>query len=358
MDALVSYALNKNAIDSILSGVESIVGDNTNKTITWTFTTGDTITLSYPPNLIKGDKGDKGNKGDTGADGTNGVGITGISKISEVGLAKTYRIAMSNSTHFDFVVNDGMTPSLSNYYTKDQVEALISAISALSLEKVEALPTEDIDPLTIYLVHKEDSDVDNDVFDEYLYIDDAWEHIGSTSVNLANYYTKTQTDTLLADKQDTIHSYSKEEYEEYEDDIPVGTIFNLEEDRATGMGNGDVYSTTETRIGTWIDDKPLYRKAVLVNNPSTSHSLSINPNVWFPIDDLTIPSNIESLAKCDFYRSDSTDIDKFKSKMQLDGQFYYGVSSTGKLQVYLTASASTSVTYFVGVILEYTKTTD
>lgn len=367
--ALVMGGISKAYLEKTLEGLGALKGSpcyvksfeydtnyNTIITLAWIGTDGTEETSEVTIKRgLRGLKGDTGEKGDTGDDG---VSVTGISKISEIGLAKTYRIALSNDTYFDFVVNDGMTPSLTNYYTKSQTEDLIAAIRTLSLEKVTELPTEDIDPLTIYLVRKADSDVDNDVFDEYLYIDEAWEHIGSTSVNLANYYTKTQTDALLDEKQDAIPSYSKEEYEEYEDDIPVGTIFNLEEDHVTGMGNGDVYSTDETRIGTWIDGKPLYRKAVLVNNPSTSHSLSINPNVWFPIDDLTIPSNIESLAKCDFYRSDSTDIDKFKSKMQLDGQFYYGVSSTGKLQVYLTASASTSVTYFVGVILEYTKTTD
>lgn len=234
--SLVMGGISKAYLEKTLEGLGALKGspcyvksfeydtnDNTIITLAWIGTDGTEETEEV---TIK--RGLRGLKGNTGEKGDTGVSVTGISKISEVGLAKTYRIALSNDTHFDFVVNDGMTPSLTNYYTKSQTEDLIAAIRALSLEKVTELPTENIDPLTIYLIRKEDSDVDNDVFDEYLYIEESWEHIGSTSVNLANYYTKTQTDALLEEK--------------------------------------DVYSTTETRIGTWIDGRPIYRKVFVTNN--------------------------------------------------------------------------------------------
>ena len=32
-------------------------------------------------------------------------------------------------------------------------------------------------------------------------------------------------------------------------------------------GGGEVYSTEETRIGTWIDGKPLYRKTLVGTSP-------------------------------------------------------------------------------------------
>lgn len=43
-------------------------------------------------------------KGDTGATGTS---VTGVTLISTVGLDKTYRMAFSNNTYFDYVVKDG-----------------------------------------------------------------------------------------------------------------------------------------------------------------------------------------------------------------------------------------------------------
>ena len=81
----------------------------------------------------------------------------------------------------------------SETFTKQEVNDLISAISTLTLEVVQALPTQDISTTTIYLVPKTTAET-NDVYDEYIYVSNAWEHIGSTEVDLTNYYTKTQAD--------------------------------------------------------------------------------------------------------------------------------------------------------------------
>ena len=91
-----------------------------------------------------------------------------------------------------------LVSALTNYYTKletyskTEVDNLIGQISALSIEIVQTLPTQDIKTNVIYLVPKTGST--NDVYDEYMYINNAWEHIGSTDVDLSNYYTKTEID--------------------------------------------------------------------------------------------------------------------------------------------------------------------
>ena len=88
---------------------------------------------------------------------------------------------------------------LINYYkktetfTKQEVNDLISAISTLTLEVVQTLPTQDISTTTIYLVPKSTTET-NDIYDEYIYVSNSWEHIGSTQVDLTNYYTKAQVD--------------------------------------------------------------------------------------------------------------------------------------------------------------------
>ena len=89
----------------------------------------------------------------------------------------------------------------SNTYTKTEVDQLIGAISSLKIQVVQTLPTQDIDTSTIYLVPKTASTNDN--YDEYIYVSNSWEHIGSTEVDLSNYYTKTETDTLLSAKADS-----------------------------------------------------------------------------------------------------------------------------------------------------------
>lgn len=95
-----------------------------------------------------------------------------------------------------------------DYFTAEDIlgieSDILSEIDVLHIEVVQTLPTEDIDTKTIYLVPKQGSQ--NDSYDEYMYINNQWEHLGSTDVDLSNYYNKTETDTLLAAKQDNLVS--------------------------------------------------------------------------------------------------------------------------------------------------------
>ena len=102
---------------------------------------------------------------------------------------------------------DNTVNNLTNYYlktetyTKAEVNNLIAQLDEFKVEVVQTLPVSDIDAHTIYLEPK--TGTAPDVYDEYLYINNAWELIGNTAVDLSNYYTKSQTDTLLDAKADT-----------------------------------------------------------------------------------------------------------------------------------------------------------
>lgn len=96
-----------------------------------------------------------------------------------------------------------LAEALGNRYTKTEVDNLISTIPTFSVEVVQSLPTEDISDTTIYLVPAEEPASANS-YDEYIHINNNWEHIGSTAVDLSNYYTKTEVDTGLNGKQNTL----------------------------------------------------------------------------------------------------------------------------------------------------------
>lgn len=74
----------------------------------------------------------------------------------------------------------------SETYNKEEVNNLIKTINSFKKEIVDTLPAENIDENTIYLVPKQDGS-GNDYYDEYLYINGAFEFIGSTQVNLTDY---------------------------------------------------------------------------------------------------------------------------------------------------------------------------
>lgn len=85
----------------------------------------------------------------------------------------------------------------SEVYTKEEVQSLIGRISSLELIKVDVLPAEDIKTSAIYLVPSEYSEEDN-IYTEYIYMDNQWEIIGDTSVDLSQYALKTEIPTKLS----------------------------------------------------------------------------------------------------------------------------------------------------------------
>lgn len=98
---------------------------------------------------------------------------------------------------------DGYTPVKGvDYYTNAEKQALIDevrgAVSSGGLNRVivETLPTENIDDQTIYMILKVEAFL-NDYYDEYMYINNAWELIGSTRADLSDYYTKSEVDELI-----------------------------------------------------------------------------------------------------------------------------------------------------------------
>ena len=65
----------------------------------------------------------------------------------------------------------------------------IGNINSFDMAVVQELPTQDISTHTIYLVPKTGDT--NDVYDEYVYINNAWEMVGNTQIDLSNYVQKT-----------------------------------------------------------------------------------------------------------------------------------------------------------------------
>lgn len=114
----------------------------------------------------------------------------------------------------------------------------------------------------------------------------------------------------------------------------------------------EVYSTEETRIGTWIDGKPLYRKCYII----TTGTISTNANTILTYDetfeckdfDFTIRNSDGSAFKNSVFLSDSTW--QFSTYIELpirEIRIWVGSSIAPKLS---NCDAN--------LRLEYTKTTD
>ena len=67
---------------------------------------------------------------------------------------------------------------------------------------VTELPTENISETTIYMILKSPAGSGRNVYNEYMYINGAWELIGDTAVDLTGYATETYVTNAIKDKAD------------------------------------------------------------------------------------------------------------------------------------------------------------
>lgn len=83
-----------------------------------------------------------------------------------------------------------------NVATEDYVNQAVGSVTTVSFQVVESLPSTGESNI-IYLVPSVESSSEQNVYDEYIYVNSAWEKIGSTSVDLSNYVTNTQLNSTL-----------------------------------------------------------------------------------------------------------------------------------------------------------------
>lgn len=90
----------------------------------------------------------------------------------------------------------------SETYSKTEIDNQLSAIPKFAISAVSALPTTDISNTTVYLVN--DQSDTNNIYTEYIYVNNAWEKLGTATVDLTNYVTTTALNTALADYTTTV----------------------------------------------------------------------------------------------------------------------------------------------------------
>ena len=90
------------------------------------------------------------------------------------------------------------------YQTASDVAGMIASIPQFEIKIVNELPTTG-KKMILYLVPKTSANGD-DIHDEYIWLEStaSFELVGSTTVDLSDYYTKTETDNKLIAKQDVI----------------------------------------------------------------------------------------------------------------------------------------------------------
>ena len=124
-----------------------------------------------------------------------GAGLT----ISEEGTLSTTGGGVADAVNWEDVIDHPTKLSqFSNdleFQTKTQIQAAIENAQHLKKKKVDAIPSpEEMEEEVIYLVLSDKSE-ENDIYDEYILIDNAAELIGTTKMDLSNYVQKDELAT-------------------------------------------------------------------------------------------------------------------------------------------------------------------
>ncbi len=119
-------------------------------------------------------------------------------------LQKAYNTEASTRELADTALTNLINTEVQNRIKADsELSEKISAIPKFAIEVVNELPTSDISVSTVYLLKTSDTETGN-LYTEYIYVNNAWEKLGTQTLDLSDYYHKNEVNTLLNTKQNTL----------------------------------------------------------------------------------------------------------------------------------------------------------
>ena len=122
---------------------------------------------------------------------------------------------VAGAVDWDIPLTDFKADAAAVWGSVNQIEVFVYANNSttpadgdytITLSNVRIVDTavqSELDLQTIYMVPSDDPQTGN-VYDEYMYIGSAWERIGSTAIDLTDYYTKAQVDAVIRDAMYTV----------------------------------------------------------------------------------------------------------------------------------------------------------
>lgn len=142
-------------------------------------------------------------------------------------------------------------------YTKAEIDKMFGEAGTVQVEAVDVLPTEDIKENVIYLVPN--GSTGENYYNECMYINEKWEIIGTTEIDLSSYATKEELEEAIStelkeyvtktDLSEALKNYATRE------DLPIYTLEDLVEGEQfkfyqTPNNNktGDIYAAITVKM--------------------------------------------------------------------------------------------------------------
>lgn len=176
-------------------------------------------------------------------------------------------------------------------YSSNKIIELTQGLG-FDVEIVQALPQTG-DAQTIYMLPKADSAA-TDVYEEYIYTNNAWEKIGNTQTDLSQYYTKSETDTLLNGKQTT---------------LTAGTGIQIVNNVISATGGGASIDDEHVSTGaTWSSDK------ISTELSGKQATLTAGSNITISNNTISAAGNVSSSTVSSIWTGSQADYDLIDTK--------------------------------------------
>lgn len=151
-------------------------------------------------------------------------------------------------------------------YVDSSITTAIGGITTFNATIVTDLPTTDIDTHTIYF--KSNSSSGNNVYDEYMYINNNWELIGNTQVDLTPYAQSADLATVA----------TSGDYNDLSNKPTIPTVPTNVSDFTNDAGYITSYTETDPTVPAWAkaESKPTYTAAEVGALPAQHSDLTNN----------------------------------------------------------------------------------
>lgn len=264
---------------------------------------------------------------------------------------------------------DVLSKIVSVPYTKNEVRELLNAVNQFNVAIVNKLPEDNIDSHTIYFVPKEDKDTSDD-YDEYIYLNNKWEHIGNTVIDLSNYVTQQRKIAELSLEKDITtfelqaklkesDNYSSDVtqawLERFDDDIKPSQKFkNAIKEETSGKvdkENGKsliddneierlkkVNNYDDTNIKKQFNDEIEKLKGTLIENTASGTEMVISDSSNMSIQELHLYGKSEQVV--------TTGAQLFDVNAKLTWNSVFSVDSEGWISAVIPANTGTKDTYY------------
>lgn len=221
------------------------------------------------------------------------------------------------------------------FYDKAELDSKFDALVGFTTLVVNSLPITGKNGI-MYLLPSDESTESNNIYDEYIWVSDKFEKIGSTktTVDLSGYVTQTEMNTQLANKANTNHTHDISALEDSED-----MLGHMENDFYTALDTkADKTTATTSANGLMSKEDKSKLNGIATEANKTVVDSALSSSSTNPVQNKVVKGALDSKAGTSIATTSANGLMSSSDKTKLDG------IATGATKVTVDSSLSSSST--------------